>query len=236
MADRFIVLSEPFRQILSTFYGADESKIRVVPGGVDVDRFKVSRSKAESREQMGWPTDRPVILSIRRLVQRVGLLEMIEAMPHVRRHVSEVCLLIAGKGPLAKDLEARIQSLGLEGHVKLLGFIPDEDLPTAYRAADLSVVPTQELEGFGLVAVESLAAGTPVLVTPVGGLPEVVRGLSSDLIMEGKSVDVIGEHLVAALRGSLHLPDSATCQRFAASHYDWSNIVEKVRSVYDEVI
>ena len=235
-ADCFIVLSKPFRRILTTHYGVDASMVRIVPGGVDSKRFAISHSKAESREQLGWPNDRPIILSVRRLVHRVGLLELIEAMPRVVRRVPDANLFIAGKGPLAPELEARIHALELEQHVKLLGFVPDEILPLAYRAADLSVIPTQQLEGFGLVAVESLAAGTPPLVTPVGGLPDVVRDLSDNLIMEGTSVDQISEHLIAALRGSLRLPDPIISQRFAASRYDWSIIAQKVRSVYDKVI
>jgi glycosyltransferase involved in cell wall biosynthesis len=104
-------------------------------------------------------------------------------MRTVRRIHPEVLLLIAGKGPLHDALSARIEDLGLQRHVRLLGYVPDADLALAYRAADLSVVPTVALEGFGLITVESLAAGTPVLVTPVGGLPETVQALAPNLIL-----------------------------------------------------
>jgi glycosyltransferase involved in cell wall biosynthesis len=234
--DRFIVLSETFQRVLSQNYGVPESQIRIVPGGVDIERFNVSQTVAQARQKMGWPQDRPVILSVRRLVHRVGLENLIRAMQHVIHHVPDACLLIAGKGPLAPKLKAQIRDLDLDENVRLLGFVPDDDLPLAYRAANISIVPTQALEGFGLVAVESLAAGTPVLVTPVGGLPEVVDGLSSDCIIPATTVDAIGAHLVAALRGSLTLPSADSCRNFVTSRYDWSIIAKQVREVYEEVL
>lgn len=235
-AQRFIVLSEAFKSLLVRTYDVSEGRVHVVPGGVDVDRFASARSPSEARTALGWPADRPILLTVRRLVRRVGLENLVEAMPHVRSHVPDALLLVAGKGPLADELRARIQRHDLNDHVRLLGFVPDEDLPTAYRAADLSVVPTRSLEGFGLVAVESLAAGTPVLVTPVGGLPEVVRNLSPHLVMEGSSTEALQEHLVAALNGSLSLPSGSECREFAAAQYDWPVIARQVRAVYEDVL
>jgi glycosyltransferase involved in cell wall biosynthesis len=235
-ADRFIVLSDAFRRTLVSEYGVANSDIRTVPGGVEANRFDPPCPPAEARERLGWPLECPIVLSVRRLVRRVGLKTLVEAMQDVVRCVPNVRLLIAGDGPLADELQNQIDDLDLDDHVELLGFVPDDELPLAYRAADVSIVPTRALEGFGLVAVESLAAGTPVLVTPVGGLPEVVRDLSGDLIMESSSTQAISDHLTAALNGSLPLPTADTCRSFAASHYDWPVIARQVRSVYEEVL
>jgi glycosyltransferase involved in cell wall biosynthesis len=235
-AQRFIVLSEAFKSILVDEYSVPEDCVRVVPGGVNVERFSSSLTPPDARTRLGWPSDRPILLAVRRLVRRVGLENLVDAMRHVRDHVPEALLLIAGKGPLADELRARIERHNLENHVQLLGFVPDEDLPLAYRAADVSVVPTRSLEGFGLVAVESLAAGTPPLVTPVGGLPEVVSGLSENLVMGGSSTGAIQDHLVAALNGSLSLPSAEACRTFATDNYDWPVIAKQVRSVYEPLL
>lgn len=234
-AERFIVLSEAFKKILTEQYTVPRSQVNVVPGGVEVDRFDVAYSRTEAREHLGWPTDRPIVFAVRRLVRRVGLDSLIDAMAIVGRRRPDVSLFIAGKGPLAHELQSRIEARGLEDHVTLLGFVPDDDLPLAYRAANLSVVPTHALEGFGLVAVESLAAGTPVIVTPVGGLPEVVSKLSESLVTYDASAEAIGTHLINALDDPKSLPSPETCRKFAASHYDWSVIARQVRSVYEEI-
>ena len=235
-ASRFIVLSKAFRNVLHDRYNVPHERIHIVPGGVDVSRFDIQEAPQAARAELGWPQDRPIVLSVRRLVHRVGLDYLIQSMSHVIQHVPETCLFIAGKGPLANQLKTQIRALNLQDHVRLLGFVPEEDLPLAYRAANLTVVPTQSLEGFGLVAVESLAAGTPPLVTPVGGLPEVVRDLSPALIMQDASSDSIAEHLTAALRGDLSLPSAEDCRAFAARHYAWPVIARQTRTVYEEIV
>ena len=233
-ADRCIVLSEAFRSLLHTTHGVPLDRIRVVPGGVDVDRFAVDASSRAARARLGWPADRPIVLSVRRLAHRMGLDNLIEAFGRVRRALPDALLYIAGTGPRRAALEAQIRARGLSEHVRLLGFVPDRDLPYAYRAADLSVVPTVRLEGFGLITVESLAAGTPVLVTPVGGLPETVRDLSEALILPDASVDALARGLTAALRTPASLPSRSACREYARSAFGWPAIARRTRAVYAE--
>lgn len=235
-ATRCIVLSTSFRDILHEHYGVPLERIHRIPGGVDADQYDTGLTQKEARERLGWPQNRPIVFTVRRLVRRVGLEGLISAISEVRRREPEVLLSIAGKGALSGELEDQIRSLGLKDNVRLLGFVPDEDLPMAYRAADLSIMPTVTLEGFGLVAVESLAAGTPVLVTPVGGLPEVVSGLSKDLVLPGSDVGDLAQGLEAALGGNLNLPNAEACQNYARSRFDWPVIAAQTRDVYAEAL
>jgi glycosyltransferase involved in cell wall biosynthesis len=230
--NRFIVLSPAFRDVLVQQYGVDPDRIHIVPGGVDVTAYDTGLSRREARERLGWPTDRPTLLSVRRLVKRVGLEGLVEAMQEVRRAVPDVLLMIAGKGPLRATLEEMIDAHDLSDHVRLLGFVPEEDLAATYRAADLSVMPTTALEGFGLSAVESLAAGTPVMATPIGGLPSILEGLSPDLLFDRADPETFPDRLIAALDGSLSIPDAQTCQAYAAEHFDWPVIARRTQDVY----
>jgi glycogen synthase len=109
-------------------------------------------------------------------------------------------------------------------------------LPMAYRAANLTVVPSVAFEGFGLTVVESLAAGTPALVTPVGGLPEVVRDLSPGLVLPAIGTSPLSEGLVTALTRESSLPDAEACRAYALARYDWSVIAGRVRGVYAEAL
>lgn len=235
-ATRFIVLSSAFRKTLIQDYDVSPDRVRVVPGGVDVDRFDTGRSRRAAREHLAWPTDRPIVFSVRRLVRRTGLPHLIEAIDRVRSHVPEIRLHIAGKGPLREELERTIRERNLSNHVELLGFVSDEDLPLAYRAADLSVVPTVAHEGFGLVVIESLAAGTPALVTSVGGLPEIVSPLSENLLLPDAHPTTIADRIRSSLNGRTSLPSDITCQRYARTHYNWPEIAQQVRDVYVEVM
>jgi len=233
---KFIVLSRAFGTILAQSYGVLERDIRVIPGGVETARFETAHSRAASRERIGWPQDRPIVLSVRRLVKAKGLENFVEAAARVVRSVPDVLFLIAGTGPLAQTLQRAIDERALGNNVRLCGFISEETLPAAYAAADLFVVPTIALEGFGLVVIESLAAGTPVLVTPVGGLPEVVCDLDERLIFAGLTPDDIARGIVDALvpSGARPLPTREECRAYAR-RFAWKNVAARVANVYREV-
>jgi glycogen synthase len=231
---RFIVLSRAFGDLLTRSYGVDPTRVRVIPGGVDAARFAPTMSRAEARRELGWPADRPIVVVVRRLVRRMGLEDLIAAVAHARAEVPDLLVLIAGAGPLAAELAARARSEGVEAHVRLLGYVPDEHLPLAYRAADLSIVPSVALEGFGLIVAESLAAGTPVLVTPVGGLPETLADLAPQCVIDSGEPRAIAAALAGALRGRLRLPAEAACIRHARERFDWTHVAAAVRDVYAE--
>ena len=235
-ADLCIVLSAAFGKVLSQSYGVAPDRIQVVPGGLDAERFRPTVSRAEARQRLGWPADRPIVFSIRRLVRRMGLEAAIAAITDIKVAHPDILLIIGGRGPLQDELAQAIQDAQLADHVKLVGFIDEPDLPFAYRAANLSLVPTASLEGFGLIAAESLASGTPVLVTPVGGLPEVVVGLEPDLVLEGGAPQQIAAGLDAALSGRIRLPDAETCIDYATSHFGWPRVAADLRDAYAQLL
>jgi glycosyltransferase involved in cell wall biosynthesis len=232
----FIVLSESFRQVLHKTYKVPLAKIFIVGGGIDTAEFDVNLTIAQAREKLGWQQDRRIILCVRRLVQRMGLENLIASIAMVRKQHPDVLLLIAGKGAIAESLRSQIRELQLEEHVQLLGFVPDQDLAIAYRASELSIVPTISLEGFGLIVIESLAAGTPVLGTPIGGIPEVLLPFSADLVLEGSSTHQLAKGISEALSGQRKIPSAEACQTYVKQNYDWQVIAKQMKSVYEQVI
>ncbi|MBD2186534.1 glycosyltransferase family 4 protein [Pseudanabaena mucicola] len=235
-ASAFIVLSESFRQVLHQSYGVPLNKIFIVGGGIDTAEFNLDLTREQARKNLGWQRGRRIILCVRRLVQRMGLENLIAAIAIVKDQYPDVLLLIAGKGAIADNLRSQIQSLQLENHVQLLGFIPDQDLAIAYRAAEMSIVPTVALEGFGLIVIESLAAGTPVLGTPIGGIPEILQPFSQDLVLEGSTTDQLAKGMIEALSGKRQMPSAEACQTYVRQNYDWQVIAKQVKSVYTQIL
>jgi glycogen(starch) synthase len=230
-ADRIITLSEAFKELVVARYGVDAARVQVVPGGMNGALFLAAPDRTEARARLGWPQDRRILLSVRRLTRRMGLENLIDACVEVRRRHPDTLLLIGGRGHLEGALRERIAAVGLQEAVRLLGFIPDDDLPLAYAAADLTVAPTMALEGFGLITLESLAAGTPVMVTPVGGLPEILQGLNRCLIFDSAAPEAMAERLCLALSGNLPLPDRQACRAYA-DRYAWTEIAPRIRQVF----
>lgn len=233
-AARVIVLSRAFADVVHREYGICEERIRVVPGAADISRFAIDSTRVQARERLNWPRDKRILVTVRRLVSRMGLDRLIDAMVIVVANDPNTILYIAGKGRLRAALEQQVSALELTEHVHFLGFVPDDELPLVYRAADLNVVPTLALEGFGLVAVEALAAGTPSMVTPVGGLPEVISRLSPELVFASASVEDMAQAISRVVSGSISLPSSSACRSFAAEHYNVPRMVAEVADVYRE--
>lgn len=227
-ASRCMVLSDAFRDLLVADYGVARGRVRVIPAGIDLEPYSNLIDRSDARRRLGLP-DGPMIVTVRRLVRRMGLdllLESLTLMP-----ASEVpTLAIAGSGPEREALEQQAREIGLADQVLFLGRVPDENLPALYAAGDVCVVPTRELEGFGYVALEAYAAGTPVLATAVGGLIELVGGLDKSALVEPEPM-ALAQGIMAKLRsGGV---DRAACRAYAAT-YDWRAIVPRVEQVFRE--
>ena len=98
------------------------------------------------------------------------------------------------------------------------------------------MVPTVALEGFGLIVVESLAGGTPVLGTPIGGIPEILKPFSEDLVFEGYNSDQLAIGIIEALSGDRSLPSSQACLDYVQANYHWNAIAEKIKFVYQRAL
>ncbi|MEA5550935.1 glycosyltransferase family 4 protein [Anabaena cylindrica UHCC 0172] len=229
--DRFIVLSKAFGHILHQKYQIPWDKINIIPGGVDIHHFQKNLSRQEARRQLGWPNNNPILFTSRRLVHRMGIDKLLQAVAAIKPKIPDIWLAIAGRGHIQTLLEKQTRELGLENNVKFLGFLPDEQLPIAYQAADLTVMPSQSFEGFGLAILESLACGTPVVCTPVGGMPEILQGFTPELITDNISAKSIAEKLEQVLLEKIYLPSREQCRDYTTTNYDWNHIAQKVRQV-----
>ena len=167
----------------------------------------------------------------RRLVHRTGIDKLLAALAIIKPIIPDVWLAIAGRGHLQNTLEQQAQDLGLQNNVKFLGFLPDEYLPRAYQAADFTVMPSQSFEGFGLAILESLACGTPVVCTPVGGMPEILAPFSPHLITSSTEVIAIAEKLQQVLLGQISTPSPQECLLYAVTNFNWQKIAQQVRQV-----
>jgi glycosyltransferase involved in cell wall biosynthesis len=186
---------------------------------------------------MGLPEDKFILFTVRNLVPRMGLENLISAFEIVQNGRRDLLLVIGGEGPLETALREQVRSCGVEDFVRFVGYIPDEDLPSYYQMADLFILPTSELEGFGLVTVEALASGLPVLGTPVGGTREILTNLGSDYLFDDSTPQSIATGILKALNGwaanqAAYKNISETCRKVAEQHYSWDNHVSKLEDLF----
>ena len=229
-ARRVVVLSDFSRRALLEAHGPLSASVLTVPGGADLERFTPARDRAATRRELGMPGDELLLLTVRDLQPRMGLDALIRAVSLVRGDLP-VRLVIGGGGPLRQELEELARSLGVSDIVRFAGVIPEPDLPRYYQAADCFVLPTRALEGFGLVTVEALACGTPVLGTPVGATPEILAPLAPELLTDDASPEALarGIRRVAPLLGDDGF--RARCRAHAERHYGWPLAVARLEEL-----
>lgn len=195
----------------------------LIPHGVDPDRFRPCGEKRRDGKKR--------LITVRNLVPRMGLPELIDALAALPESVH---LEIAGEGPLRSSLNRRIRERGLESRVRLRGHVPEADLPRFYSEADWFVLPTRQLEGFGMVILESLACGTPVLGTRVGAIPELLEKFDARWVIPECSSGSIAETLRGALDLAVPVPEEL--HRRIAAEYDWRNILRRYRTLFEEAL
>ena len=223
-------------EIRRLYTDIDYTKLFVIPLAIDTTRFNFINNPKEARKNLGLPEDRWILLTIRRLVARMGLENLINAMKLVEKEHSQALLLIGGKGYLENALRKLIRSHGLEQSVKLLGLIPEEKLASYYQAADLFILPTKELEGFGLVTLEALSCGTPVIATPIGANPEVVGPLGSEFLCKDTTPEALAERISYWLSRGISAEVRQACRDYCVSRFAVESIIANLENLFIEAI
>ncbi|MCA8940226.1 MAG: glycosyltransferase family 4 protein, partial [Planctomycetes bacterium] len=197
----------------------------LIEGGVDCNEVRSmsqderQAARASLAEQYGLHLNTPWLICSRRLVPRTGVNVLLQALASI----PDTQLIVTGDGPERAALEALARTLGVEQRVKFTGIVPQKDLATLTATADLSLLPTQELEGFGLSAAEAFAAGTPVVATPVGGLVDVVGEFGSEFLSESIGADAIAERISLFLAQATLAKEGfrGSAREYALKRFDW---------------
>src|SRR5206468_2278836 len=210
-ARRVVVLSRYSQSQLAEVHAVSGARVSIVPGGADLQQFVPRLERREARSRLGLAGEGPLLFTVRRLVPRMGL----ESLLHALVRLPDARLVIGGSGWLRPRLEASASALGVASRVRFAGRIDDAELPVFYQAADLVVLPSVALEGFGLITLEALACGTPVVATANSGATDVVGPLEPSWIAPDASPAALATTIAGALSASCAPPGgrrSASCR------------------------
>lgn len=193
-ADGVVTVSSFTAGLLTSKYGVSKECIELVTNGVDLDIFdRLPRENVRPHFGLG---SGPLVLAVGRLVPRKGFDMLLKAWPRILAAVPGAELAIAGTGPLASELKAMAEAPEMGGSVHMLGFVPDEMLPSLYASADLFTMPNRTMpdgdtEGFGLVFLEAAAAGTPSVGGNAGGAVDAIRDGETGRLVDGEDPGAI---------------------------------------------
>jgi glycosyltransferase involved in cell wall biosynthesis len=202
--------------------------VSIVPGWVDLNRFTIVADRKTAKLRLAWPTDRPVLFTLRRLVPRMGIDRLLWATRKLLGGGLDFQLMIGGTGPLRSKLEKLGHDLHLSSRVRFLGHVPDSHLPLMYAACDAFVLPSTALECFGLIAIEALACGRPVIASPLAAIPEILNRFEPRWMARSASKEAIAELLADFLLGKLPIHPAEELRSVVARHYDSHSAIPRL--------
>ena len=219
------------------YYKTPRDKMTLIPCGVNLERFK-PHAKKEARRHLSLPMDEALLLFVGRFTSEKGLDRILNAIVLINPEFRPHLVIVGGDGDQDEAMiECRelAQRLGIDAQVSFVGRIPQDELPKYYSAADLMVFPSL-YESFGLVALESLACGTPVVSTPVGALEHVIlQGKTGEVVTDPGPqalADGINRVLARAQEGNI----SAQEVRASVLNFDWAHIANAISNEYLRLI
>jgi D-inositol-3-phosphate glycosyltransferase len=229
---RIIAPTEREKENLINYYGAMPEAVTVIPCGVNLDLFRLVE-KVIARRYLGLDGER-IILFVGRIVPLKGVDKLLMAFPYLKSGLRLKILVVGGDEHCHAEmgrLKSLAKSLRIHNSVSFLGLVKHEELPYFYGAADLCVLPSY-YESFGLVALESLACGTPVVGTNVGGLEDIIR--------QGETGYVVADNapfrLASKISMLLSKKEAKSSIRSSVMEFSWSKIAETMVNEYRAVL
>lgn len=232
---RVICCSEYMRQELQRIFQMPADKIQVIPNGVYQKDFqKTTTDPRKIRSQYAAP-DEKIIFHVGRIVREKGLGVLLEAMPRILAVVPRVKLVIAGQGGYLEELRHRTYQLGVYNRVYFTGYIDDDTRNALYQCSDVAVFPSL-YEPFGIVALEGMAAGVPVVVSDTGGMSDIVSHGVNGLKAYVDNPISLADNIIWALQH----PDHTQKMKQQAltdidRKYSWPQIAAQTIAVYRRV-
>ncbi|WP_019421403.1 1,4-alpha-glucan branching protein domain-containing protein [Paenibacillus sp. OSY-SE] len=233
-AEHVIVCSHSMVQEVEQIFSLPRRKITMIPNGVEI---RAESAAIQILSGAAVPASEPPLLFyVGRLVFEKGIHVLIEAMPRILQSVPDAKLIIAGTGPMKQELEGQVQAMNLGEQVHFAGFVQDDTRDALIQSARVCVFPSL-YEPFGIVALEAMRFGTPVVVSDTGGLAEIVdHGVDGYKALPGH-IESLAWHVTDMLLHPEHAAEmAATALYKVRTQYDWNTIAVSTRQVYEGVI
>ncbi|MDD5589869.1 MAG: glycosyltransferase family 4 protein [Candidatus Portnoybacteria bacterium] len=230
-ADRLTAISHYLKRFAKK-HGA-RSEIEIVPNGVDLRKFRISNGENQTRSKLGIGKDEKIIITVSRLVKKNGLGDVIGALALLPENYK---FLVLGSGPLEKNLKFKAKKLELENRVLFLGDVANKEIPTYLAIADVFIRPSLS-EGLGNSFLEAMAAGVPIIGTPVGGIPDFLKDRETGIFCEVKNPKSVAEKIKLLLEnGDLKKKLIENGKRIVEERYNWDSIALKMKEIFNKTI
>ena len=232
---RIIVCSKHMEREIEGLFNAPRDKIAILPNGVNAKKFESLKIEPGFKSRFAFDYEK-IVFFVGRLVQEKGVQVLIESAPAIIRAVPDAKFIIAGKGPMEGELRHRANATGLGDKIMFAGYIDDDTRNKLYATASVAVFPSL-YEPFGIVALEAMAAGTPVVVADTGGLSEIITHGENGLKAYPGNANSLANNIIHLLTDEVYAAQIKTkAKQLVKDVYDWRVIAKNTTALYDSVL
>lgn len=220
----------------SKFLRNYRDKTTVIPNGINIEEFNINLSKEECREKLSLPANKRIILFFGNIVAYKGPHILLKALALIKNNIKDVKLVFAGRGEMQEELTELAVELGIKNDVIFTGFINDELKPLYYKAADIFCLPSITMaEAFGIVNLEAMASGIPVISSKLGGIPDVVSDKETGLLVKPKDSKALADAVIFLLENEDIARKMGNNGKRKVREYSWGKIAEKTEEIYEQL-
>ena len=230
-ADAVIALTGDMKREIKKIYDRD---IIVIPNGINLERFE-NLSREDIRRRLKIKEDEKVIVFVGTLRPVKGVKYLIKTMKIITQKGTDTRLMLVGDGVDRGKLEGLVEELDLGKYVKFIGKVPNEEVPEYMVASDVFVLPSLS-ESFGIVNLEAMASGLPIVATKVGGLPEVVKDGETGFLVEPRNPEQIAEKVLLIFEDDELRERISENNKKKAKEYSWESVVKRLEKVYQNYL
>lgn len=232
---RIITCSNFMRDDVGTLFSQPLDKIKVIPNGIEVTKFGKRIKNKEFRRKFAEDEEK-IVIFIGRHVHEKGIHLLIESIPSIVEKYKNIKFIIGGIGPMTLELKDKVQRMNIQNKVIFTGYISDEDKINLYKVADAAVFPSL-YEPFGIVVLEAMASGCPVVASDVGGISEIINHKTTGLKFIPSSVNSLRDNLISILMDEgLSRKLSGNAKVEIKEKYSWEKAASLTLEVYKEVL
>ena len=225
-ADKLICVSKEMIKC-ARFAGAADNKLILFYNPIDLSLFYPCKIKMRKNEK--------ICLYVGTLRPEKGIEYFVEAIPKVMERICDVKFIIVGNGPIRNDLDKLIKAKKIEQSVNLVGHVPRHEIVEYYQKADVLVMPSLR-EAQGIVALESMACGLPIIASNIGGIPEIVKDNFNGFLVPPANISALSDAIVKVLSNPDLRRKLSNNAIDSAKEFSWRNNIERINKVYIETI
>lgn len=221
----------------SKFLKGYKDKIVVIPNGINIEDVTTNYSKEECRNKLQLPVNKKLILFLGSVVPYKGPDVLLKALHLVKKEVPDVKLILAGRGPMLNELKELSKKLDLDENIEFLGFV-DESLKSLYfKSSDIFCLPSTTMsEAFGIVNLEAMASGIPIVSSNFGGIPDIVKEGENGLLAEPGDVEGLADALIYLLKNEDIRKKMGDDGLKKVERYSWEKIAEDTEKIYKKLV